>query len=187
MSIEVNGLEWFVTENLYFALLHLRQEDDPLTLWVDALCIDQKNDEEKSWHVQQMRQTFGEAERALVWLGTGSDDAQAAMSMLQRIGSVGSALGKEETIWGDDVMTEVVERFHRVKETENGRRGSGSTTNLQDSNSLDDLFRDIVTKNEKGLYFPEPGTFELFSLVSKLMGKTLPMSETIANPSAHRF
>ena len=38
MPITVNGLEWFVTENLYLALLYLRDENQELTLWVDALC-----------------------------------------------------------------------------------------------------------------------------------------------------
>lgn len=38
MPILVNGLEWFVTENLYLALLYLREEGRELTLWVDALC-----------------------------------------------------------------------------------------------------------------------------------------------------
>lgn len=38
MPITVNGLEWFVTENLYLALLYMRDESQELTLWVDALC-----------------------------------------------------------------------------------------------------------------------------------------------------
>ena len=80
-TITVNGLESLVTSNLYEALLHIRNPNTPTTLWVDALCIDQKNNDERSWHVQQMPKTFGEAPEVYAWLGA-SSDAKDAMDML---------------------------------------------------------------------------------------------------------
>lgn len=37
-EIKLDGVVYPVTQNLFDALLHLRGERTPLTLWVDALC-----------------------------------------------------------------------------------------------------------------------------------------------------
>ncbi|KAM5369985.1 hypothetical protein ACJZ2D_008668 [Fusarium nematophilum] len=42
-----------VTTNLALALRHLRKEKYPRSLWIDALCIDQKNEEEKTVQIQR--------------------------------------------------------------------------------------------------------------------------------------
>lgn len=58
-----------VTPSLYDALLQLRQRP-PQEYWIDALCINQMDDEEKSSQVQMMGRIYREAELVLVWLGT---------------------------------------------------------------------------------------------------------------------
>ncbi|KAF1834632.1 hypothetical protein BDW02DRAFT_568866 [Decorospora gaudefroyi] len=45
-----------ITKSLEVALNHLTPEDKPLTLWIDALCIDQADGVEKTEQVQQMHQ-----------------------------------------------------------------------------------------------------------------------------------
>jgi hypothetical protein len=51
------------------ALQNLWLEEDPRTLWVDAVCIDQADDEERSEQVQMMSRIYKNASRVLVWLG----------------------------------------------------------------------------------------------------------------------
>lgn len=46
-SIFVDGHETQVTTNLEAALRHLRDSDNALTIWVDAICIIQADNEEK--------------------------------------------------------------------------------------------------------------------------------------------
>ncbi|KAJ2897759.1 RNA exonuclease 3 [Zalerion maritima] len=41
-DLECNGVDFFVTSNLYSALVHLRNTDSDISLWIDAICIDQK-------------------------------------------------------------------------------------------------------------------------------------------------
>ena len=42
-TASVNGKALVITENLYWALYHLRIGDQSRTLWIDAICIDQSN------------------------------------------------------------------------------------------------------------------------------------------------
>jgi len=46
--IELNGKPFLVTENLHSALEHLQGRDQARTIWIDALCIDQENTNERN-------------------------------------------------------------------------------------------------------------------------------------------
>ncbi|KAH7378654.1 heterokaryon incompatibility protein-domain-containing protein, partial [Cadophora sp. MPI-SDFR-AT-0126] len=50
-EIFINGMRFFVRDNLWNALYDLR-EDSPRRLWIDALCIDQQNVDERNHQVQ---------------------------------------------------------------------------------------------------------------------------------------
>ncbi|KAJ9151264.1 HET-domain-containing protein [Pleurostoma richardsiae] len=67
--IIVNGVEHEVTVNLALALRYLRYADRERILWVDALCINQKDIPEKSFQVGMMREIYLGAETVLAWLG----------------------------------------------------------------------------------------------------------------------
>ncbi|OCK82378.1 HET-domain-containing protein, partial [Lepidopterella palustris CBS 459.81] len=67
--IEVNGVMVEINESLWDALHHLRSETKAITLWVDALCIDQQNAEEKSRQVPLMDEIYNRAQTVHVWLG----------------------------------------------------------------------------------------------------------------------
>ena len=58
-----------VGPNLACALMHIRYELEPRLLWVDAVCINQSDDEERSQQVQQMGNIFASAKRVLIWIG----------------------------------------------------------------------------------------------------------------------
>ena len=73
-----------VTQNLYAALRHIRPdllpniEDDAL-LWIDAICINQTDEYEKSWQVQQMLYIYRNALNLLVFLGSRTDGSAEFM------------------------------------------------------------------------------------------------------------
>jgi hypothetical protein len=69
--VVLHGQRHDVTKNLASALRHLRYHDRQRILWVDALCIDQDNIEERNQQVTQMRDIYreGGAKRVVVWLG----------------------------------------------------------------------------------------------------------------------
>jgi hypothetical protein len=60
---------WQVTANLELALRYLRREERAVTLWVDALCINQADDDEKKVHIRRMDWVYANASPVVVWLG----------------------------------------------------------------------------------------------------------------------
>ncbi|KAE9374993.1 hypothetical protein N431DRAFT_287752, partial [Stipitochalara longipes BDJ] len=75
-----------VRVNLATALRYLRLETEPRTLWIDAICIDQNNVEEKNTQVPYMTQIYREASCVQVWLGESSHDSDRAFDLLEAIG-----------------------------------------------------------------------------------------------------
>ncbi|KAF7185680.1 Heterokaryon incompatibility protein 6, OR allele [Pseudocercospora fuligena] len=85
-----------VTKNLSNALDHLeRCLDDEEALWVDALCIDQDNELEKSNQVAHMRDVYAKATKVFAWLGPLDDspDSDLALLWLENFGSRSDKLG----------------------------------------------------------------------------------------------
>ena len=51
-------------------------------LWVDALCIDQSNADERTHQVVIMSEIFGRADQVISWLGPAYDNSEYAMSTI---------------------------------------------------------------------------------------------------------
>ncbi|KAI4204154.1 MAG: hypothetical protein LQ350_001345 [Teloschistes chrysophthalmus] len=58
-----------VTQHLHAALLRLRQPTAPRLVWIDQLCINQNNIQEKNAQVRLMADIYKRAQRTVVWLG----------------------------------------------------------------------------------------------------------------------
>ncbi|KPA35126.1 heterokaryon incompatibility protein [Fusarium langsethiae] len=69
LKIKCNDQEFQVTENLFSALQHLRHEIYKRTLWIDAICINQKDLEERQSQVLLMKDIYTRSKRVVVWLG----------------------------------------------------------------------------------------------------------------------
>ncbi|KAF2108132.1 heterokaryon incompatibility protein-domain-containing protein, partial [Lophiotrema nucula] len=68
-KIIVDGAPFYVTSNLYSALYELRQMERDRIIWIDAVCINQSDNIEKSTQVQMMRSIYSKASKTIVWLG----------------------------------------------------------------------------------------------------------------------
>jgi hypothetical protein len=55
--------------NLRDAIRRFRYKNECGVLWADAICIDQRNIEERGKKVQLMGMIYWKADRVLVWLG----------------------------------------------------------------------------------------------------------------------
>jgi hypothetical protein len=84
-SVMIEVFKTTVGENLGSALHHLRGEE-PLTMWIDAVCIDQKNDIEKTDQVQLMFQVHRLSAETIVWLGPAGPRTNVAMETMKDIG-----------------------------------------------------------------------------------------------------
>lgn len=81
-SIFINSIEIQVTLNLEAALRHIRHPLETVILWVDALCINQRDISEKNYQVRMMGEIFSGAQLVIAWLGIASDDSDFAMEVI---------------------------------------------------------------------------------------------------------
>ncbi|KAH7420096.1 heterokaryon incompatibility protein-domain-containing protein [Cadophora sp. MPI-SDFR-AT-0126] len=84
-TILVNEKNLRITASLYYALLHM-QTDEPVQIWVDAICINQEDNNEKTEQVKRMTDIYKAATSVFAWLGPASDDSDIAMAGLEKIG-----------------------------------------------------------------------------------------------------
>lgn len=80
------GSQLPITENCEAALRCLRRRGRPRVLWVDAICINQSSNEQKSVQVALMGRIYGQAARVLAWLGNSSEMGAVAFKHLSRLG-----------------------------------------------------------------------------------------------------
>ncbi|KAI0103928.1 heterokaryon incompatibility protein-domain-containing protein [Nemania sp. FL0031] len=80
-SITVNGVQYPVRDNLFRALRQLRTDRDRY-LWVDALCINQSDNDEKSTQVRRMLAIYQKASKVVIWNPYWNDGKTEALSRL---------------------------------------------------------------------------------------------------------
>jgi hypothetical protein len=83
-----------ISENLYLGLQSIRKSQEPMFLWVDAICIHQANEEEKSQQVVNMLDIYLRADRVHVWLGPCRGNTEFALSFLSAMEPVESHVSK---------------------------------------------------------------------------------------------
>ncbi|VUC36617.1 unnamed protein product [Clonostachys rosea] len=83
-TIEVSGRSLQITKTLHTALSRLRLSDEPRSLWIDQLCINQDDLKEKAAQVQKMRSIYSNCTRCLIWLG----EVDAALEMPDAVNAV---------------------------------------------------------------------------------------------------
>ena len=74
-----------VTENLHAALQKIRQVDQPMTVWADAICINQADLDERSQQVLLMQKIYSESLRLIIWLGENGDLYGAAFDYISYV------------------------------------------------------------------------------------------------------
>ncbi|EMD88424.1 hypothetical protein COCC4DRAFT_87686, partial [Bipolaris maydis ATCC 48331] len=87
VPIYLNNKLVHVTENLSSALQNFEQRDVALRIWIDAICINQKNEHEKSQQVGLMAEIYHKASEVIVWLGDGDENSPRALEILKEIGA----------------------------------------------------------------------------------------------------
>ncbi|KAF4630994.1 hypothetical protein G7Y89_g7140 [Cudoniella acicularis] len=74
--IQLNDHLFEVTENLWLVMRRVRHHTIRRVLWVDAICINQADDEEKSQQVAMMGEIYRGCQNAIIWLGEDPDTAE---------------------------------------------------------------------------------------------------------------
>jgi len=83
--IFVDGVEFHVTVNLLRALRSLCHESKELPFWVDAVCIDQNNLEERGQQVGIMGAIYASAWKTIIYLGESDSESSRAIRALNNL------------------------------------------------------------------------------------------------------
>ncbi|KAI0885970.1 heterokaryon incompatibility protein-domain-containing protein [Annulohypoxylon maeteangense] len=75
--IQLDGQAFEVTDNLWLAMRRLRQPSTPRVLWIDALCINQDDNVEKSHQVGMMGDIYRSCTNCVIWLGESTEKPKA--------------------------------------------------------------------------------------------------------------
>lgn len=91
--ISCNGMKLGVTANLRDGLLRLEQLRQETLIWIDAICINQQDLEERSAQVNMMGRIFRSARTVVVWLGEPRSDPRVqaikhAIRFMERLPSI---------------------------------------------------------------------------------------------------
>ncbi|KAL8951477.1 MAG: hypothetical protein Q9222_002554 [Ikaeria aurantiellina] len=76
-----------VTQNLAVALRYLRSKVATRDIWIDAVCVDQENLEERGHQVAMVGDIYRTATLVLIWLGPECQDSSLAMRALGSLSS----------------------------------------------------------------------------------------------------
>ncbi|EDN07881.1 predicted protein [Histoplasma mississippiense (nom. inval.)] len=96
VSIHVDGRPIAIKQNLDSALRSLRLPTQARRVWVDALCIDQSNIEERSRQVRYIRFVYKHATRVVVWLGCWTPGVEMAFELAERLAVVRESCGADK-------------------------------------------------------------------------------------------
>lgn len=90
-----------VTVNLYSALCHLRDHGLERFMWIDAICVNQEDLEERSSQVGLMASIYASATRVVVWLGeyTTDDRFDSSFMVLRKMARLRQLRKAEGVTW----------------------------------------------------------------------------------------
>lgn len=88
IQITVNEQHFHVTKNLDSALRRLRYRQSERRLWVDAICINQEDLQERSVQVQRMWAIYGLASRVVIDLGEETVHSRMGMNLVKNMAAL---------------------------------------------------------------------------------------------------
>ncbi|KAI0024042.1 heterokaryon incompatibility protein-domain-containing protein [Xylariomycetidae sp. FL0641] len=84
-KLRCNGIyEILITTSYRDVLSSLRPKSGVLTIWVDAVCINQSDDVENASQILHMEEIYTWATSVFIWLGKGSEATRTTMTYLER-------------------------------------------------------------------------------------------------------
>lgn len=110
-TIIMDGVETGVPASAEVALrsTYYLEEDRTVPVWIDAICINQKDVEEKGWQVAMMGDLYSKASKVLVWLGQEEDGTESAIPLMRELVSILDEL--EVSVGGDVDMVSTVRKL----------------------------------------------------------------------------
>lgn len=129
VPIMIEGKRLDVTPNLADALQHVRLGVSPRTMWIDAICIDQDNLEERGEQVRRMDMVYKSADRVVVWLGKYSEPEDDEVTFGENWGFEKLYAGTEDSV---SAAFALAERMAATRDKSTWRFDSDLSVNVND-------------------------------------------------------
>ncbi|KAI0202136.1 heterokaryon incompatibility protein-domain-containing protein [Astrocystis sublimbata] len=169
-SVLVNGTAVPVSAGLYEVLQHLQTQTDAVVVWIDALCINHadENEREKSVQVAQLTHIFAAAEKSFIWLGGTADRSDEAMKALRRLADEQLTLSAYVTNWTPQAGLQLAQKVlpSRFVNTNSASTTPGSAEPLELQQELDSLRAPLKALMER-TYWTELWSFVELCLTHK--------------------
>lgn len=94
-SISVDKHQHFLSKDLAAAIRRLRLDESARLLWIDQVCINQHDVEERNSQVSLMRDIYSSARQVIVWFGEGTPTTDLAISFMNEQSQLMGGPGKE--------------------------------------------------------------------------------------------
>jgi len=85
--IVINGFTTAITKSLELALRALEAYKAGRKLWIDQICINQQNPDEKVLQIPLMGDIYALAEQSVSWLGQSKNGSDKALDILDQYGT----------------------------------------------------------------------------------------------------
>ncbi|EPE29819.1 WW [Glarea lozoyensis ATCC 20868] len=103
-DIDLDQTAFRVFENCEAALRNLRQPKRVRTLWIDAICINQRDNDEKGAQVRRMEDIYRQARQVCIWLGELTDGSIVGVKSIQKKLTTGYYLWKVDRKFGKPTL-----------------------------------------------------------------------------------
>jgi hypothetical protein len=90
-KIRIGGNTIGITASLHFASKQVRQEEHPVVVWADAICINQNDNREKAVQIEIMKDIYAQAEYVAAISGDAADDSHLVPGLITAIVESGFA------------------------------------------------------------------------------------------------
>ena len=94
-GIIIDGIRHAITKNLQVALRYIRHRSETRSLWIDAVCINQHDVDERNHQVSKMSDIFSTASSVLIWLGEGDTLSRFAFKWMGWIANGSSSIPED--------------------------------------------------------------------------------------------
>ncbi|KAI1350430.1 heterokaryon incompatibility protein-domain-containing protein [Xylaria sp. FL0043] len=111
-SLLVNGARVPASTGLFDVLYNCQKETEPVVVWIDALCINHADEDEreKSVQVAQLAKIFAAAEKTFIYLGAATEKSDEAMKVLRRLADEQLTLSAYVANWTPQLGHQLVQK-----------------------------------------------------------------------------
>jgi hypothetical protein len=116
LRVFMHSCSFNVTDNLYAALLELRNHTMKRTIWIDAMCINQDDQKEKEHQIQIMAKIYSQANVVIVWLREAAEFSDQVLEQILAAGRETSTRSSSNNLMMQGQLMALLQRpwFRRI-------------------------------------------------------------------------